>query len=161
MKLFPVLLFLAFAHAGCAQSSVVPSVTPGPALDKSQLLKLVNEARRKGCNCGNAYFKPVPQLEWNDQLQNAAERHSRDMNANRYFNHISPAGKGPGDRIEEAGYRWKAYGENIGLGYRSEQEVVEGWLQSPGHCRNIMSKDYREMGVGRSGNYWTQTFGAK
>jgi len=39
--------------------------------------------------------------------------------------------------------------------------VIEGWLKSPGHCKNIMSQKYKEMGVARVGNYWTQTFGSQ
>ena len=54
-----------------------------------------------------------------------------------------------------------AYGENIATGYRTEKEVVKGWIASPGHCKNIMSKLYKEMGVARYGNYWTQEFGAQ
>jgi len=53
------------------------------------------------------------------------------------------------------------YGENIGMGYKNEKEMVEGWLKSPGHCKNIMNKGYKEMGVAKVGSYWTQTFGAR
>ncbi|HYK57071.1 MAG TPA: CAP domain-containing protein, partial [Flavisolibacter sp.] len=116
---------------------------------------------KKGCNCGGTYYSPAPALTWNEQLEKAAQAHSTDMYKKRYFSHTSPNGDGAGDRIAKAGYRWQFYAENIGMGYRNENEVVEGWLKSPGHCKNIMNKNYKEMGVAKAGNYWTQTFGAK
>jgi uncharacterized protein YkwD len=47
------------------------------------------------------------------------------------------------------------------MGYTTEKQVVDAWLKSPGHCKNIMNKNYKEMGVARVGTYWTQTFGTK
>jgi uncharacterized protein YkwD len=131
------------------------------AVNKTVLLQLVNDARKKGCNCGDTYYDAVPPLSWNDQLEKAALAHSSDMNQNKYFSHIGQDGSNAGDRILNAGYSWKFYGENIAEGYKTEQEVVEGWLSSPGHCRNIMNKSYKEMGVARTGDYWTQAFGSK
>jgi uncharacterized protein YkwD len=132
---------------------------PNSNFDKKLILDLVNAARKKGCQCGDTYFYQAPPLKWNEKLEKAAFQHSQDMLENKYFSHNSPDGKKAGDRLDRLGYRWTAYGENIAQGYSSEKQVVEGWLSSPGHCRNIMNKMYREMGVGRSGNYWTQTFG--
>jgi uncharacterized protein YkwD len=83
------------------------------------------------------------------------------MNKNNYFSHTGLDGSSPGDRITRVGYNWRAYGENIAKGYTSEQAVMNGWLQSEGHCKNIMSSNVKEMGVGRDGNYWTQVFAAK
>ena len=140
---------------------------PGPKdpaftdVNKITILKLVNEARKKGCKCGDTYYYAAPALTWNEQLEKAALAHSTDMNTKKYFSHTSPNGDRAGERIEKAGYRWLAYGENIGMGFKDEKEVVEGWLKSPGHCKNIMNKDYKEMGVAKVGKYWTQEFGAK
>jgi uncharacterized protein YkwD len=130
-------------------------------VNKKLLLDLVNEAREKGCTCGETWYAPVPPLQWNEALEKAAVEHSRDMDQKNYFSHISPDGSDAGSRILDAGYNWKNYGENIGMGYHNEQEVVNGWLHSPGHCKNIMNKTYKDMGVGRSGNYWTQDLGSR
>ena len=129
-------------------------------LNKSVLLQLVNDARKKGCKCGNTYYPPVAALTWNNQLERAAYGHSTDMFRNRYFSHTGSDGSGTGERITNAGYSWRFFGENIAEGYPSEKEVVKGWLGSPGHCANIMSKNYREMGAARVGDYWTQDFGS-
>jgi uncharacterized protein YkwD len=103
----------------------------------------------------------VAPVTWNNVLENVALLHSTDMNKNNYFSHTGLDGSTPGDRITRAGYNWRAYGENIAKGYTSEQAVMTGWLQSEGHCKNIMSSNVKEMGVGRDGNYWTQVFASK
>ena len=54
-----------------------------------------------------------------------------------------------------------AYGENIANGYTAERSVVDGWIKSPGHCKNLMNKAYKEMGVAKIGTYWTQEFATK
>ncbi|MEX2366451.1 MAG: CAP domain-containing protein [Pseudohongiellaceae bacterium] len=69
------------------------------------------------------------------------------------------------DRVTATGYTWSAVGENIAAGYSSVEEVMQGWLKSPGHCRNIMSDQFSEFGVSRVDvsdadfpSYWTQVF---
>ena len=130
-------------------------------VNKEVLLKLVNFARSKGVTCKGVHYPPVPALTWNALLEKAAYDHSSDMLKKNYFSHIAGDGSTANGRIERAGYKWMAYGENIGFGYYSEAEVIAAWLTSPGHCANIMSKDFKEMGVGRAGDYWTLDFGSK
>ena len=121
-----------------------------------KLLDLVNEYRSAGCNCGDEYFPPVEPVVWNDLLEEAAQNHSNDMYENDYFDHTTPDGISPGDRITATGYGWSTYGENIALGYSTEEAVIEGWINSPGHCKNIMNGNLTEMGVGENNSYWTQ-----
>lgn len=129
--------------------------------DKSLLLKLVNDVRQKGCNCGDTYMAPVEALTWNTELENASQFHASDMSANAFFSHTGFNGSDPGSRIANAGYKWKAYGENIARGFRSEQAVVDGWLKSASHCKNLMNPAFKEIGVAMADNYWVQEFGAK
>ena len=130
-------------------------------VDKATALQLINNVRQTGCNCGSEAMPPVPPVTWNDQLAQAAYDHSRDMYNNNYFSHTGLDGSSPGDRIRRAGYSWRTYGENIAKGYNNEQAVIQGWLNSPGHCRNIMDAAFKEMGLGRVGTYWTQEFASK
>ena len=130
-------------------------------VNRELLLKLVNQARSKGVTCKGVYHPPVPPLTWNALLEKAAYGHSSEMLKKNYFSHIAKDGSTANQRIERAGYKWMAYGENIGYGYYSEAEVVAAWLTSPGHCANIMSNNFKEMGVGRAGDYWTLDFAAK
>ncbi len=59
-------------------------------------------------------------------------------------------------RLKKVGYQHQLWGENIAQGYEYEEEVMAGWIKSPGHCRNIMFRSFTEMGVDKIGNYWTQ-----
>ena len=130
-------------------------------IDKKQLLFLVNEARSKGCNCGNQHMQPAGPVKWDDQLEDAAMKHSRDMDRNHFMRHDGSDGSSFSTRISKSGFKWTSCAENIADGYETEQEVVEGWLNSPMHCKNLMNPRYEYMGVARSGNYWTQDFGSK
>jgi len=130
-------------------------------LNKTSLLSLINQSRLQGCTCGTTVMPSVAAITWNDQLGNAAYLHSADMNSNNYFSHTGLDGSTPGTRIAAQGYNWKSYGENIANGFTSEQSVMQGWLNSEGHCKNIMDSKFKEIGAGRSGNYWTEVFGSK
>lgn len=158
-----VLLYLFTALS----SFIIPHPGPRPVKDiagsvnKTVILDMINNVRAKGCKCGDTYYYPAAPITWNDKLEDAATKHSNDMWNRRYFSHISPEGTKPGTRIDNAGYTWSAFGENIAYGYKTEKEVVEGWIKSPGHCKNIMNKNFKETGVARTGLYWTQEFGTK
>ena len=166
--MFPV-LFVALFALSCTKGELsndttINTETPSTVtatVNKTVMLQLVNEVRQKGCQCGDTYYPSAPVVIWNGQLEAAAYEHSEDMYTNKYFDHVAPDGSNGGVRIEQAGYNWLTYGENIAMGYKSEKEVIDAWLQSPGHCKNIMNKSFKEMGVARAGAYWTQEFGAQ
>jgi len=169
-RIVPVILLISYLFFSCkkndvntgkdsAQNNNSPAVVYN--VNKTAILKLVNDVRAKGCTCGTTAMPPVSPVVWNDQLAKAAYDHSVDMNTNNYFSHTGLDGSDPGQRITAAGYSWSSWGENIANGYTTEQAVMNGWLSSEGHCKNIMSAGYRDMGVGRYGNYWTQDFGSK
>ncbi|MGX9217678.1 CAP domain-containing protein [Massilia varians] len=131
------------------------------------ILAGVNAARASARSCGNRQFAAAPPVTWNPQLGEAALSHSRDMAARRYFGHKAKDGSMPADRATRAGYAWQRVGENIAFGQSTSDEAVAGWLDSPGHCANIMNPGFTEMGAAygvaaekRSGIvYWTQVFG--
>lgn len=137
---------------------------PSPSHDtvsQEKILRLVNEWRSKGCKCGNQVMPPVLPVIWNEALAKSAYKHSEDMAKNNYFSHTGKNGSTVGDRIRAEGYDWRICAENIAKGYPTEEAVVEGWIKSEGHCRNIMNPSIKEMGVGRYQNYWTQVFASK
>jgi len=108
----------------------------------------------------------VSPLVQNSLLTNAARGHSADMANNNFFSHTGSDGSNAGDRIIRTGYDWITYGENIAAGYGTAGEVVNGWMNSPGHRANILNPDFREIGVGYAynassiyGTYWTADFG--
>ncbi|MBM7173382.1 CAP domain-containing protein, partial [Streptomyces sp. G44] len=132
-----------------------PDPAPAPPSGTAeQVVALVNTERAKA-GCG-----PVRS---NGKLAAAATKHSADMAARDYFDHTSPDGTDPGDRITAAGYRWSTYGENIARGQRTPASVMDSWMKSPGHRANILNCDFKELGVGvhnaSGGPWWTQAFG--
>jgi len=161
----PAALVLFFDSASFAQTLTVANSKPlkeVPAtVNRTKMLQLVNAVRSKGCQCGDTYYYSAPPVVWNAQLETAAYNHTSDMSVNKFFSHYAPDGSRGGDRLQRVGYNWKTYGENIGEGYKTEKEIMDGWLASPGHCKNIMNKTYKEMGVAHVGNYWTQEFGSR
>lgn len=163
----PVILVLFFFS--CKKDDVSAGNNPGEVqkpdfaygVKAADILDMVNEVRRAGCNCGATYMPPVAELTWNDLLGKAAYGHSEDMKVNNYFDHKGSDNSKPGDRIKAAGYSWITYGENIASGQPTERVVMNSWLKSELHCKNIMNAGFKEMGVGRIDNYWTQVFAAK
>ncbi|WP_229409941.1 CAP domain-containing protein [Massilia timonae] len=132
------------------------------------ILDEVNAARASARSCGKQAFPAAPPLSWNPALGDAALAHSRDMATGRYFSHRGRDGSQAAERALRAGYSWRRVGENIAFGQRSPREAVEGWLDSPGHCANIMNRAFTEMGAAYGVTperqtgviYWTQVFGA-
>lgn len=174
VRYIPVYAAACLLLTACSKDDAVQPEAPGPEkpgdpptavvvenrANKDLVLQLVNSARAKGCQCGDTWMPPVSPVAWNTLLELAAAKHSKDMLDRKYFSHNSPTGATPSQRITAAGYNYNWWGENIASGPKSEAEVVNGWLNSPGHCKNLMSANFREMGVGRTADLWTQVFAA-
>jgi len=149
-----------------ASAYVVPPSAQAPML-ATRALQLVNEVRARGTRCGERSFGPAPPVKLSGTLDGVALGHAADMAEHDYFEHEDRAGRSPADRVRAAGYREKLVGENIAYGPKSTEEVVQGWLDSPGHCENIMDPRFAEMGIAyaageasRRGLYWVQLLAA-
>ena len=127
--------------------------------EKEMMLSLINKYRKKGCKCGRTFMPAVDALIWNSKLELAALKHSKDMFDHKYFDHIDKKGQGPNARISKEGYKWSTCGENIAMGQNTVEEVMNGWIMSEGHCKNIMNKSFNEVGSGSTGTIWVQNFG--
>ncbi|MEV5433274.1 CAP domain-containing protein [Streptomyces sp. NPDC052701] len=163
-----VLYAPAFTHAGLAHAGGGPSgdtywtavwagpLTPdGLARTTADVVGLTNRERVRA---GLRPLAPDP------RLAAAAQAHSADMAARGFYSHTCPDGGRPWDRAAAAGAGRRSIGENIACGQRSPAEVVEGWMNSPGHRANILKPDFTHLGIGfagggRAGTYWTQLFG--
>lgn len=132
------------------------------SLLEEEVLQLVNNQRAAGADCGSqGTFAPASALIMDPALRCAARTHSTDMGTRQFFDHINPDGENPGDRLARAGYQASTWGENIAFGYPTAQAVMDGWMQSDGHCANIMRPMFTEIGVGYGGgDMWTQVFAA-
>lgn len=152
--------------AGVAGESLPVAWRPLPRADApAQALELINAVRSRGTRCGGRAFAPAPPLTLSFTLGSVARGHALDMARHGYFEHEDPAGRTPADRVRAAGYPERLVGENIAYGPRTVEEVVQGWLDSPGHCENIMDPRFAQMGFGfapgageRRGLYWVQLF---
>ena len=126
-------------------------------------------AIQPGALCGDTAFPPAEPLTMSAALRTAARGHSEDMAANSYFSHVGLDGRTVDYRIREAGYAGPSlWGENIAAGQPTPASVIDSWMGSPGHCRNIMSSRFTALGVGYAyragspyGHYWTQAFGGR
>ena len=129
-----------------------------------QVLRLVNRERSLGRRCGNRYFAPVHSLHLSSILRQVAKAHSEEMARYSYLAHQGRNGSTPAQRARAGGYPTQGVvGENIASGPTTANEVVSGWLASPGHCENIMDGRFVEMGLAYAVNltsqadiYWTQ-----
>jgi uncharacterized protein YkwD len=155
------------AHEFVNQHPAEPAAAPVPGARAPQLsvraLALVNEVRARGARCGAKSFAPAPPLNLSGTLGSVALGHASDMAEHSYFEHQDLTGHSPADRVRAVGYKEKLVGENIAYGPQSVDEVMRGWLDSPGHCENIMDPRFAEMGLAlaaghgaRHGLYWVQ-----
>ncbi|KAK9722366.1 hypothetical protein K7432_002714 [Basidiobolus ranarum] len=120
--------------------------------DLEKMLALVNEQRQQ--NGG----KP---LKLDNNLVQAAQKHTDYQARVGQMTHDEP-GRPLSTRVTETGFKWSAIGENVAMGYTSIELVMEGWMNSAGHRRNILNPQFTSFGSGyvANGNYWTQVFGA-
>ena len=89
-----------------------------------------------------------PSLAENSKLDEAAKAKLDDMFKRQYFEHTSPSGIGAADLAENAGYKFIIIGENLAMGdFQNDEELVQAWMDSPGHRANILNSEYQEIGV--------------
>lgn len=159
---------VAYSHVGSSAPGTVRQDTP-PAGELASVFDLVNEARSRTQQCGNKTMPPVDALTYNADIGQAAQLHAEDMAAKNYFEHVSLDGRTFVDRINSTAYDGSAAGENIAMGFQSAAAVVQGWLDSPGHCVNLMDPDFDDVGLGFTSHtdarystpttFWVQDFG--
>jgi uncharacterized protein YkwD len=128
--LFLILLQAVFLAFG--QSAQAGSIT------KDSVITLVNEARAKAS---------LSVLSENSHLSQAAKSKAEDMIKKDYFAHNSVDGKTPWYWIEKAGYDYKYAGENLAVNFTSAETQQEAWMKSETHRKNILNKNYQEIGV--------------
>ncbi len=177
----PVITYLLSDTGSSDNPHIIP---PLSNTDKQDYLDAINIARSEVQDCGvYGIFYPAASLSWNDNLYKAAYEHTQDMTKSDTFKHNGSGGSsdwtsqvlhlGRGSHVDERlkhnGYSaWRKWGENITAGtFRdTAQKAVDSWLESDGHCSNLMDPDFTEVGMAhvysnsaRYSHYWTQNFG--
>jgi uncharacterized protein YkwD len=137
---------------------------------EEEVLLLVNEERAQPADCGeDGKFAATGPVVMDPILRCSARLHSLDMFERGFFDHINPDGLDPFERMGAAGFHGSGAGENIAVGQTSPQQVMRSWMESDGHCANVMRPSYTMLGVGYhpgaggrglGSNFWTQNFGA-
>src|SRR3954464_7171120 len=149
----PLLLLVAVAAvASPASAATVCATADGPTAQASTValanaaLCLVNQERTS---------RGLRPLKSNRHLSKAASGHARDMCARGYFSHDSANGASFADRIRKSGYvparALPSLGEDLAWGsgpLGTPREIVQGWMESPGHRANILYPKFREAGMG-------------
>ncbi|RXZ80355.1 hypothetical protein EBB07_19310 [Paenibacillaceae bacterium] len=116
---------------------------------EQEVLNLVNQERTKaGLNA----------LTMNTQLSKVAMAKAEDMHNNNYFDHQSPTYGSPFDMMKSFGISYSSAGENIAKGQRSPAEVMNQWMNSPGHRANILKNSFTEIGIAYYNGTWVQQF---
>ena len=140
----------AFIYAG----QIINLPSSGIASKQQEILKLVNAQRAARGLMG---------LKMNANINYVATLKAQDMAKNNYFSHVSPRYGTPFTMMQHYGIKFTAAGENIAMGQKTPQEVMNAWMNSPGHRSNILSPSYNQIGIGIAKNskgvyYWVEMF---
>jgi len=149
-----------------------PAVNAAPAASAdvaARVLELVNAARAEPRRCGWKRFAAVPPLTRSVMLEQVAREHAADMAWRGRMEHEGGDGSTPAERATRIGYRWLRIAENVAAGQLTPEDAVASWLESAGHCANLMDPGFTETGIGTAlatpgadgpdWPYWTQVFG--
>lgn len=142
-------------------SSTTSSSSTSESSIVNQIVSLTNSFRQQN---------GLAPLSLNYRLSSAAQTHTQNMAFQDFVSHTGVDGSTVGQRVSATGYKWSLVAENIAAGYQTATDVVQGWIDSPGHRENLLNPDVTEIGVGYyflagdAGNaiwnyYWTQVLG--
>jgi uncharacterized protein YkwD len=145
------------AAAPSATSTDASSRPASASAAESRIFDLINAQRR---------HQGLRPLVYNPQLDRMAKIQAQNMARFQKMAHVIPEASLPtlGDRAKYVGYMYGRIAENVALGYPNAETVVEGWMNSSGHRRNILDRDVVETGIGiarsaSGGIYYCQVFG--
>lgn len=141
-----LVLIIGVFRAAAVSSGDTESCFGGPdRAAREEVLVLVNRERAR---------KDLPPLECDGALSAIAQDHAEDMARRGYFDHFSPEGKSHADRLRAAGVYFRCAAENIAFNHRGPKSVVNLWMGSTGHRRNILRDDLTKVGIGSYNRYY-------
>jgi uncharacterized protein YkwD len=130
---YPGITTASISSPGAAQISSESSLSVADILAKTNAVREENK---------------VDRLTLEEKLQAAAQRKAEDMANNNYFAHTTPSGKTPWQWLNEENYAYQRAGENLAVNFENSSELVQGWMDSPLHKKNLLNGDFEEVGIG-------------
>ncbi|NGZ74321.1 CAP domain-containing protein [Saccharibacillus alkalitolerans] len=137
------------ANAQTAYQTAYSKTTTDAAQFKAKVVYLVNLERRK------AGLRP---LAVDAKASRASSLKAMDMSKKNYFDHTSPTYGSPFNLLKLQKISYRTAGENIAMGQRSPESVMQSWMKSEGHRRNILNPNFKSIGVSYHNGYWVQMF---
>jgi uncharacterized protein YkwD len=179
----PACLLAIMLLAACGTSSMINEmkINTSPEIEQAEptsecdfnenritrALAYINMVRSRARICGNISYPAAPPVNWNAKLHSAAQVHSEDMSIYDEIGHQVARNSTLNTRIDDSGYDWKLFSENVAGGPNTPEQAVDAWMASPGHCKNIMNPDFTEVGMACAINaassyrsYWTLVLAA-
>lgn len=157
----PDVPLVARASSGARRASPpLAATTPAPTDEATALAaEVVRLANQERVTAG------LPQLTAHPAATAAALAHSQDQAAHGRMSHTGSDGSNAGTRLSRAGFDWRAWGENVAVGYRTPSDVVAAWMGSPGHRANVLNAAFTTIGIGVATDadgraYWTMVLAA-
>jgi len=103
-----------------------------------ELINLTNQERTN---------RHLATLAVNPLLNKAAEKKLADLFKHQYFSHNSPDGTKFSTWVKEVGYSYTIVGENLAMGFGTDEQIIKAWMDSPKHRENILKERYQEIGM--------------
>lgn len=133
LSFYPEAIMAETDETGSANISVYPSFSAEDLLSKTNAIRGENA---------------IGTLSSDEKLQKAAQRKAEDMAKNGYFAHTAPSGKTPWEWLDEEDYAYLKAGENLAVNFKNSSALIEGWMDSPSHKKNLLNGNFEEVGIG-------------
>lgn len=146
----PDITILLFLYDAVLAKKATVSYIPSRSHDQTAFLELVNNQRKIQWLSGLVYHK---------ELNTLAQSYAAYLEENNHFSHTSLSWETLSDRIQTVDYEYTLIGENLAKWYNDIGQVLQWWMDSPGHRANILEPWFIHMWLGRNGEYRVQLFG--
>lgn len=134
---------------------------------EAEILRIINQYRSQNMACGETIYPATTPLKWNENLFHSSVMNSINMASSNLVSHTNVDGKEIADKFRLSPYEFSIAMENIAAGQTQIADVMKGWKESPGHCRNMMDARITEVAVACTYKkqsfykyYWTMHLGA-
>jgi uncharacterized protein YkwD len=149
-----------------AATAVRAEMLPCPAkLGADEALRQINALRARAESCGAMALPAAGALRWNVRLAASAQAYAEELAQRDTLSHQGLRASTLRERLFQAGYRMRQSGENLAAGPETLEQALAQWMASPGHCDNLMFKDFQDMGLacvaapGRYERFWVLHLG--